>query len=61
MPKIPGLRWGAITNFKADKDKLQELDKMMPNDKKWHILFETPDFMHFDGVPIKKKDWSSMT
>lgn len=44
MPKIPGLRWGVVTNFKADKNKLQELDKMMPNDKKWHTLFETPDF-----------------
>lgn len=61
MPKIPGLRWGAVTNLKPTNTNLEMLNTMMPHDKKWHTIFETPDFIHVDKVPIKKKDLDSMT
>ena len=50
MPKIPNMKWGALTNAYPTNAKLNELGRLLPHDKKWHSLFEEKDKIHIDGV-----------
>lgn len=61
MPHIPGMRWGALTNFWPTNAKLKEMNRMMPHDKKWHVVLEDKDQVHVDGVTIRRKTVESMT
>jgi len=61
MPKIPNMRWGALTNTAPTNAKLQEMSRLLPHDKKWHSLFEEKDQVHIDGVTIRRKSLESMT
>ena len=61
MPKIPNMKWGALTNTPPTNAKLKELNKLLPHDKKWHSLFEEEDQVHIDGVTIRRKNLDSMT
>lgn len=62
MPKIPNMRWGALMNKPPESAaQLRELDKFMPDDKKWHTIFEDSNEVIFDNKVIRKRTAESMT
>jgi len=61
MPKIPDMKWGALTNILPTNAKLNEMNRLLPHDSKWHLLFEEEDQVNVDGVPIRRKNLDSMT
>ena len=61
MPKIPNMKWGALMNKKPTNNKVDELNKILPHNGKWHTVFEEDDISYIDGKPIWKKnpkDWA---
>jgi hypothetical protein len=61
MPKIPSMRWGALTNIYPTNAKLEEMNRLLPHDKRWHLLYEKKDEVNVDGVTIRRKTTDSMT
>ena len=61
MPKIPSMRWGALTNIQPTNAKIEQMNKLLPHDKKWNLLFEEKDQVNVDGVTIRRKTLDSMT
>ncbi len=61
MPKVPNMRWGALTNAYPTNAKIKKINKLLPPDKKWHSLFEEKNQVHIDGVTIRRKNLDSMT
>ncbi|HXV66113.1 MAG TPA: hypothetical protein VD731_02635 [Nitrosopumilaceae archaeon] len=61
MPKIPSMRWGALTNMSPTNAKIEQMNRLLPHDKKWHLLFEEKDQVNVDGIPIRRKTLDSMT
>lgn len=61
MPKVPDMKWGALTNIYPTNAKLEEMNRLLPHDKKWHLLFEEKEQVNVDGVPIRRKTLDSMT
>jgi hypothetical protein len=61
LPKIPTMRWGALTNISPTNAKIEEMNRLLPHDKKWHLLFEEKDQVNVDGIPIRRKTLDSMT
>ena len=56
MPKVPNMKWGALTNAFPTNDKIKEMDTLFPHDGRWHTVFEEPEQVFVDGVRIWKKD-----
>ena len=56
MPKIPDMRWGALTNMPPTNDKVKEMNRLFPHDGRWHTVFEDDDHVFVDGVHVRKKD-----
>ncbi len=61
MPKIPSMRWGALTNTFPTRDKVREMNRLFPSDGKWHTVFEEEKQVFVDGFRIWKKDPNSWT
>ena len=61
MPKIPSMRWGALTNIHLTNAKIEQMNRLLPHDKKWHLLFEEKVQVNVDGVTIRRKTLDSMT
>lgn len=61
LPKVPDMKWGALTNAFPTNAKLKEMNRLLPHDSKWHVLFEDEDEVNVDGVPIRRKNLDSMT
>ncbi len=61
MPKVPDMKWGALTNIYPTNAKIQEINRLLPHDRNWHLLFEEKDQVNVDGVPIRRKTLDSMT
>jgi len=61
LPKIPGMRWGALINSAPTSAKLKQLNKLLPHDGKWHTVLESPGVVDVDGVSIRRKTRQSMT
>ncbi len=61
MPKVPAMKWGAVTNMFPTNAKIGEMNRLLPHDKRWHLLFEEKDQVNVDGVPIRRKNLDSMT
>ena len=61
MPKIPSMRWGALMNKAPTNRKVNELNKIFPDNGKWHTVFEEKDVAYIDGVRVFKKDKESWT
>ncbi len=61
MPKVPNMKWGALTNAFPTNDKIKEMDKLFPHDGRWHTVFEEPEQVFVDGVRIWKKDPSKLS
>ena len=61
LPKIPSMKWGALTNISPTNAKLEEMNRLLPHDKKWHLLYEQKDQLNVDGVTIRRKTLDSMS
>lgn len=61
MPKIPGLKWGALTNLPPTLDTIERLHKSLKHDGRWHTVFKTDHGMNIDGVSVIRKTRDSMT
>lgn len=61
MPKIPNMRWGAVTNLSPTMQTLKDLNRMLAHDGKWHSVIKGDHATHIDGIPIVKKTPESMT
>jgi len=61
MPKIPGMRWGALTNKFPTNAKIKQLNKLLPHDGKWHTVIEAENSVDVDGITIRRKTQESMT
>lgn len=61
MPKIPNMRWGALMNRPPTHDKVEEMNRLFPDNGKWHTVFEGDDDVTIDGVSVRKKDPSKWT
>ncbi|RNJ76243.1 MAG: hypothetical protein EB829_06480 [Nitrosopumilus sp. H8] len=61
MPKVPNMKWGALMNRPPTHSKVDEMNKIFPNNGKWHTVFEEPDQMIIDGKTVRKKDPSKWT
>ncbi len=56
MPKVPNMKWGALMNMAPTNDKVEEMNKIFPNNGKWHTVFEEQDQITVDGKEIRKKN-----
>ena len=61
MPKVPNMRWGALMNKAPTNKKVKEMDKIFPNNGKWHTVFEQEDNISIDGKQIWKKNPNKWT
>ena len=61
MPRVPSMRWGALTNMYPTNAKIEEMNRLLPHDKRWHFLFEEKDQVNVDGHVIRRKTLDSMT
>lgn len=61
MPKIPNMKWGAITNTLPTQAKVNQLDHILPHDGKWNLIFEEKDQVHINGKTIRRRTRQSMT
>ena len=61
MPKIPHMRWGALMNKAPKNNNVEELNKIFPDNGKWHTVFEEKDHSYIDGKIVWKKDKKSWT
>ncbi len=61
MPKVPNMKWGALTNAYPTNAKIKEINKMIPHDKKCHSIFEEKYQVHIDGFTVRRKNLDSMT
>ncbi|MGY5140079.1 MAG: hypothetical protein ACW9W9_01595 [Candidatus Nitrosopumilus sp. Bin_571-38] len=56
MPKVQNMKWGALMNKAPTNDKVEEMDKIFPDNGKWHTVFEEQDQITVDGKEIRKKN-----
>jgi len=61
LPKIPNMRWGALTNLYPTNQNIKKLDQTLKHDGNWHTVFDTPTSTIIDDIPIIKKKPDSMT
>lgn len=61
MPKIPHMRWGALTNAFPTNTRLKEMNTLFSHDGKWHTVFEEKEQVFVDGVRVWKKDPTAWT
>ena len=61
LPKIPNMRWGSVTNFKPTKNQLQDMNKFLPHDSKWHLILDSKGSVQVDGKEIRRRSADSMT
>ena len=56
MPRVPNMRWGALMNKAPTSDKVKEMNKIFPDNGKWHTIFEEQDTITIDGKEIRQKN-----
>jgi hypothetical protein len=56
MPKVPNMRWGALMNKAPTNDRVEEMNKIFPDNGRWHTVFEEQDQVIVDGKEIRKKN-----
>lgn len=61
MPKVSNMQWGALMNWHLSNAEIKEVCKIMPNDKRWHTIFQDEESIHFDNRTIRKRTAESMT
>ncbi|MDA7940285.1 MAG: hypothetical protein MPJ05_07955 [Nitrosopumilus sp.] len=61
LPRIPDMKWGALMNRPPTHDRVDEMNRIFPDNGRWHTVFEEGDQVVVDGRVIRKKDpskWS---
>jgi len=61
LPKIPNMKWGALMNKHPTNNRVDEMNKIFPNNGKWHTVFDENDQVFIDGKRIWKKDSKDWT
>jgi len=61
MPKVPNMRWGALMNKAPTSDKVEEMNKIFPDNGKWHTVFEEQNEITIDGKQIRKQNLDKWT
>ena len=61
MPKISGMKWGALMNYAPSNPELKRLNKMFPHNGKWHTIIQAENETHIDNVTIRNRSAKSMT
>jgi hypothetical protein len=61
MPKIPNMRWGAVTNLSPTLQTIHMLDQALKHDHKWHTVLDTKHSTIIDGIAVVKKSKESMS
>ncbi|QMU54021.1 MAG: hypothetical protein GKS07_03315 [Nitrosopumilus sp.] len=56
MPKVQNMRWGALMNKAPTSDKVEQMNKIFPDNGRWHTVFEEQDQVTVDGKEIRKKN-----
>ena len=55
MPKIPNMKWGALTNVRPTPSKVTEMDKIFPTNGKWHTVFEEENSVFIWKTDLEKR------
>jgi hypothetical protein len=55
LPKIPNMRWGALMNKAPTNQRIKEMEKMFPDNGKWHTIFDEKDQVIIDGKRVWKQ------
>jgi len=61
LPRVPSMKWGALMNMLPTPRRVDEMDKVFPDDGRWHTVFEERDQVHIDGHRVWKKNARSWT
>ena len=56
MPKVDNMRWGALMNRPPSSRRVQDMDRIFPDNGRWHTVFDVDDSVVVDGVEIRRKD-----
>ncbi|MDA7943974.1 MAG: hypothetical protein MPJ06_08265 [Nitrosopumilus sp.] len=61
LPRIPDMKWGALMNRPPTHDRVDEMNRIFPDNGRWHTVFEESDQVVIDGRVIRKRDPSKWT
>lgn len=61
LPRPPSMKWGALTNMLPTPRRVLEMDRIFPDDGRWHTVLEERDQVHVDGRRVWKKAPRSWT
>lgn len=54
MPRIPNMRWGALMNRAPTDDRIREMNRIFPDNGRWHTVFEDKESITIDGRQVQK-------
>lgn len=61
LPRVPNMRWGALMNRAPTSGRVREMNRIFPDNGRWHTVFEEDDSVTIDGRQVRKKDPSKWT
>ena len=61
MPRIPNMRWGALTNVRPTRSRIAEMNSIFPDNGRWHTILEEQDQVTIDGRRVWKKGAEAWT
>ena len=56
LPKVDNMRWGALTNMPPTMHRIRYMDRMFPDNGRWHTVFEDDSSVMIDGHEVRKQD-----
>ena len=54
MPKVDNMRWGALMNRPPTRSRVVEMDRIFPDNGRWHTVFEDEHQISIDGRQVRK-------
>ena len=61
MPKIENMQWGALMNRPPTNQRVHDMDRIFPDNGRWHTVFDVDDSVIVDGVEIRRKSLDKWT
>jgi len=61
MPRVPNMRWGALTNVKPTRGRLEEMRRIFPDNGRWHTVLEGPESVTIDGRRVERRGAEALT
>ena len=49
------MRWGALTNVRPTRGRLEEMRRIFPDNGRWHTVLEGPDSVTIDGTRVERR------